>query len=116
MRPIATTLACGFLWGGLALNVSEGIAAGDLLRVSGAWVSPTVPGQTVTGADLDGQVAIDRGVYGVPEAFVVDRDGRIAYKFIGPVTSDVPEKKLRPLVASLRSGGAAAQARRRGAQ
>ncbi len=47
MRPIATTLACGFLCGWIALNVSEGIAAGDLLRVSGAWVSPTVPGQTV---------------------------------------------------------------------
>lgn len=47
MRPIATALACGFLCGWLALNVSEGIAAGELLRVSGAWVPPTVPGQTV---------------------------------------------------------------------
>lgn len=80
------------------------------------WLEALGDPYTRTGADLDGRVAIDWGVYGVPETFVVDRDGRIAYKHIGPVTSDVLEEKLRPLVVRLRSGGAAAQARRGGAQ
>lgn len=54
-----------------------------------------------TGADLDGRVAIDWGVYSVPETFVIDRQGRIAYKHIGPVTPEVLEAKLRPLIARL---------------
>jgi cytochrome c biogenesis protein CcmG/thiol:disulfide interchange protein DsbE len=65
-----------------------------------------------TGADLEGRVAIDWGVYGVPETFVIDRDGRIAYKQIGPVTPEILEQKLRPLIAGLRSGSAAAESRR----
>ncbi|MCC7080434.1 MAG: DsbE family thiol:disulfide interchange protein [Burkholderiales bacterium] len=80
------------------------------------WLDTLGDPYTRTGADLDGRVAIDGGVYGVPETFVVDRDGRIAYKHIGPVTPGVLEKKLRPLVASLRSGDSAAEARRGGAQ
>lgn len=70
------------------------------------WLDTLGDPYTRTGADLDGRVAIDWGVYGVPETFGVDRDGRIAYKHFGPVTPDVLEKKLRPLIAGLRSGGA----------
>lgn len=55
-----------------------------------------------TGADLDGRVAIDWGVYGVPETFVIDREGRIAYKRIGPVTPEFIDKTLLPLIARLR--------------
>jgi cytochrome c biogenesis protein CcmG/thiol:disulfide interchange protein DsbE len=55
-----------------------------------------------TGADLDGRVAIDWGVYGVPETFVVDREGRIAYKQIGPISEAVLERTILPLVAKLR--------------
>lgn len=36
MRPVAATVACGFLCGWLALNLTDGVAAGELLRVSGA--------------------------------------------------------------------------------
>jgi cytochrome c biogenesis protein CcmG/thiol:disulfide interchange protein DsbE len=78
------------------------------------WLDTLGDPYTRTGADLDGRVAIDWGVYGVPETFVVDRDGRIAYKHIGPVTPDVLEKKLRPLIASLRTGGVAAESRHEG--
>jgi cytochrome c biogenesis protein CcmG/thiol:disulfide interchange protein DsbE len=49
-----------------------------------------------TGADESGRAAIDWGVYGVPETFVVDRDGRIAYKFVGPITADSLEHVLKP--------------------
>ena len=55
-----------------------------------------------TGADVDGRVAIDWGVYGVPETFVIDRDGRIAYKHIGPLTPGVVRQVLRPLIGKLR--------------
>lgn len=68
------------------------------------WLDTLGDPYTRTGADLSGRVAIDWGVYGVPETFVVDRDGRIAYKHIGPVTTEVLEKKLRPLIATLRAG------------
>ena len=55
-----------------------------------------------TGADIDGRVAINWGVYGVPETFVIDREGRIAYKLIGPVTAEFIDKTLLPLIARLR--------------
>jgi cytochrome c biogenesis protein CcmG/thiol:disulfide interchange protein DsbE len=48
------------------------------------------------GADLNGRAAIEWGVYGVPETFVVGRDGRIAYKLIGPIEPVNLEKVLKP--------------------
>ena len=54
-----------------------------------------------TGADRDGRVAIDWGVYGVPETFVVDANGTIAYKRIGPITPDVWNNTMLPLIRSL---------------
>lgn len=72
------------------------------------WLDTLGDPYTRTGADLDGRVAIDWGVYGVPETFVIDRDGSIAYKHIGAITPDVLEKKLRPLIAKLRVEGAPA--------
>ena len=49
-----------------------------------------------TGADLNGRASIEWGVYGVPETFVVGRDGRIAYKLIGPIEPNNLEKILKP--------------------
>jgi cytochrome c biogenesis protein CcmG/thiol:disulfide interchange protein DsbE len=57
---------------------------------------------TRSGADRDGRVAIDWGVYGVPETFVVGADGIIAHKQIGPLTEDVLAGTILPLVARLR--------------
>ena len=48
------------------------------------------------GADEKGRAAIDWGVYGVPETFVVGPDGRIAYKFIGPLSEDSYRTVLKP--------------------
>src|SRR5215470_9015759 len=48
------------------------------------------------GADLNGRASIEWGVYGVPETFVVGRDGRIAYKLIGPIEPNNLEKTLKP--------------------
>ncbi|WP_373087730.1 DsbE family thiol:disulfide interchange protein [Sneathiella sp.] len=55
-----------------------------------------------TGMDLKGRVGIDFGVYGVPETFVIDGDGKILDKIIGPITEDILENRLRPLL--LRAG------------
>ncbi|MBN8964298.1 MAG: DsbE family thiol:disulfide interchange protein [Rhizobiales bacterium] len=48
------------------------------------------------GADTNGRAAIDWGVYGVPETFVIGRDGRIAYKLIGPITAENIQTTLKP--------------------
>jgi cytochrome c biogenesis protein CcmG, thiol:disulfide interchange protein DsbE len=50
----------------------------------------------VNGVDGNGRAAIEWGVYGVPETFVVGRDGRIAYKLIGPITPENLDKALKP--------------------
>jgi cytochrome c biogenesis protein CcmG/thiol:disulfide interchange protein DsbE len=53
------------------------------------------------GVDRDGRTAIDFGVYGVPETYVVDRSGRIRYRHVGPITPDDYERKLLPLLKQL---------------
>jgi len=50
------------------------------------------------GTDANGRAAIEWGVYGVPETFVIGRDSRIAYKLIGPITPDNLERALRPAI------------------
>jgi cytochrome c biogenesis protein CcmG, thiol:disulfide interchange protein DsbE len=55
--------------------------------------------------DANGRIGIDYGVYGVPETYVIDRKGIIRYKHIGPLTADVVQKKVEPLVKELNSGG-----------
>ena len=55
--------------------------------------------------DASGRIGIDYGVYGVPETYVIDRQGVIRYKHVGPVTPEVAEKKIAPLVKELNAGG-----------
>lgn len=52
-------------------------------------------------SDSDGRLGIDLGVYGVPETFVIDKQGVIRYKQIGPITPEVWEQKLAPLIKEL---------------
>ncbi len=51
--------------------------------------------------DADGRVGIDWGVYGVPETFVIDKQGIIRHKHIGPITPEVVERELLPLIKGL---------------
>jgi cytochrome c biogenesis protein CcmG/thiol:disulfide interchange protein DsbE len=51
--------------------------------------------------DLDGRVGIDYGVYGVPESYLIDKTGAIRFKQIGPISIDVVEKTILPMVARL---------------
>lgn len=62
-----------------------------------------LPYQAV-GVDPNGRAAIEWGVYGVPETFVVSKDGTIVHKFVGPLTPEVVTGTLLPMMARL-SGG-----------
>src|SRR6266567_1297752 len=66
------------------------------------WLDTLGDPYTRTGADIDGRVAIDWGVYGVPETFVIAKDGRIAHKHIGPITPQALEQTILPLIRRLR--------------
>lgn len=70
-----------------------------------AWLDRWGDPYTRTGADIDGRVGIDWGVYGVPETFVIDPQGRIAYKHIGPMTEDFVRSKLVPMIDEIRRRG-----------
>src|SRR5947209_8173239 len=58
-----------------------------------------------SGADENGRAAIEWGVYGVPETFVVGRDGRIFYKLVGPITDENFERVLLPELHKALAGG-----------
>ena len=66
------------------------------------WLNTMGDPYTRTGADIYGRVAIDWGVYGVPETFVISKDGHIAHKHIGAVTPKVLDETLLPLIRRLR--------------
>ena len=53
------------------------------------------------GADAKGRVAIDWGVYGLPETFIVDGKGRIRYKHVGPMTPQSFEDNILPAIEGL---------------
>ena len=55
------------------------------------------------GADPDGAVSLQYGVYGLPETFVIDRSGTIRAKYIGAISQEDLDKKVRPLIAKIRS-------------
>ena len=56
------------------------------------------------GVDGNGRVAIDWGVYGMPETFVVDGSGHIVYKHVGPLTPESLAKKMVPIVQAAQKG------------
>ncbi len=79
----------------IGLNYKDEPAAG--LR----WLAQNGDPYDLSVVDRDGRVGIDYGVYGVPETFLIDKQGTIRYKQIGPVTVEALEKKIMPLVREL---------------
>ncbi len=80
----------------------HGINYKDRPRDAERWLNSMGDPYTRTGADLNGRVAIDWGVYGVPETFVVDAEGRIAFKHVGAVTPEVYRDRIAPVIERLR--------------
>lgn len=68
------------------------------------WLSQHGDPYRLSVLDLDGRVGIDYGVYGVPETYVIDQTGSIRLKHTGPITPEVLEKKILPLIAKLKQG------------
>ncbi|HSB23222.1 MAG TPA: DsbE family thiol:disulfide interchange protein [Burkholderiaceae bacterium] len=66
-----------------------------------AWLKEFGNPYDLSLSDLDGRVGIDFGVYGVPETFVIDKRGVIRFKQIGPLTPEVLNTKVVPLLKEL---------------
>jgi cytochrome c biogenesis protein CcmG, thiol:disulfide interchange protein DsbE len=68
-----------------------------------AWLRNGGDPYTVIASDTEGRIGIDYGVYGVPETYVIDKQGVIRYKQIGAVTHESLQEKILPLVAELQA-------------
>ncbi|MBH69123.1 MAG: DsbE family thiol:disulfide interchange protein [Rhodospirillaceae bacterium] len=79
-----------------------GINYKDMPSAAINWLNELGNPFTRIGMDPEGQVAIDWGVYGVPETYVVDRDGRIRHRHVGPLTERVLKQQINPLILTLR--------------
>lgn len=67
-----------------------------------AWLKKEGNPYTLIGDDADGRVSIDFGVTGAPETFIIDKEGRVRYKYIGPITPEVWNEIIFPLIEELR--------------
>jgi cytochrome c biogenesis protein CcmG/thiol:disulfide interchange protein DsbE len=81
--------------------VINGIDYKDPAEQAARWLEDLGNPFARIGADRDGRVAIDFGVYGVPETFVIDKAGRIRFRHPGPLTPDLVNTEIRPLLAEL---------------
>jgi cytochrome c biogenesis protein CcmG/thiol:disulfide interchange protein DsbE len=66
-----------------------------------SWLGELGDPYVLSVSDADGRVGIDYGVYGAPETYLIDRDGIIRFKQIGPVTPDIWQEKILPLANQL---------------
>ena len=88
--PLFTALAADKRLQMVGINYKD--TADNARRFLGRYGNPF----SVVGVDGNGRAAIEWGVYGVPETFIVGRDGTIVYKMVGPVTSDNIGIVLKP--------------------
>lgn len=70
-----------------------------------AWLDELGDPYVLSASDSDGRIAIDYGVYGAPETYLIDQNGTIRFKQIGPVTPEVWSNKILPLVQELNRQG-----------
>ena len=68
-----------------------------------AWLRNGGDPYTLVATDKEGRVGIDYGVYGVPETYLIDKQGVIRYKQIGAVTHQSLQEKILPLIAELQA-------------
>ncbi len=67
-----------------------------------AWLKSNGDPYSTSAFDEAGRAGMDYGVYGVPETFIIDRDGVIRYKHIGPIDARTLAEEIRPLLERLR--------------
>lgn len=73
----------------------------DQPEVAKQWLARHGNPYLLSAVDLEGNVGIEYGVYGVPETFVIDKEGVVRYKVIGPITRDELTEKLIPKINEL---------------
>ncbi len=94
-HPLITRLA------GMGVATVHGLNYKDKAADALKWLADLGDPYDRIGADGDGRVGIDWGVYGVPETFVVDAQGRIRHKHVGPLTRKSLEGELLPIIRGL---------------
>ena len=75
-----------------------GLAYKDKPGDTDAWLSRFGNPYQLVALDLDGRIGIDFGVYGVPETYVIDADGVIRYRQVGPIEGDFFAQHVAPLL------------------
>jgi cytochrome c biogenesis protein CcmG/thiol:disulfide interchange protein DsbE len=98
-HPVVTRIAQSGLAPVVGLNYKD--ARDDALP----WLKRNGNPYQLIVFDANGRIGIDYGVYGVPETYVIDRKGVIRYKHIGPLSADIVQQKLAPLIKELSAGG-----------
>jgi cytochrome c biogenesis protein CcmG/thiol:disulfide interchange protein DsbE len=98
-HPVVSELARSGIVPVVGLNYKD--AREDALP----WLKRNGDPFKVIAFDAAGRIAIDYGVYGVPETYVIDRKGIIRYKRVGPLTPEIIENKVRPLIEELAKRG-----------
>jgi cytochrome c biogenesis protein CcmG, thiol:disulfide interchange protein DsbE len=73
----------------------------DERRAGADWLERFGNPYTDSLFDPDGRIGLDYGVYGVPETFIIDRQGVVRYKHIGPLTPEVLRDRVEPLLKQL---------------
>ena len=68
------------------------------------WLDELGDPYKMSGFDGEGRAGIELGVYGVPETFIIDADGNIVYKQIGPIDQNIWEKTLLPKIRQVTAG------------
>ena len=97
--PLLTAMARDTRFQVVGINYKD--APDNARRFLGRYGNPFA----IVGADGNGRAGIEWGVYGVPESFIVGRDGKIAYKLVGPVTPENIETVLKPEIEKALKAG-----------
>jgi cytochrome c biogenesis protein CcmG, thiol:disulfide interchange protein DsbE len=87
--------------GAQVIGINYKDASDNARRFLGRYGNPF----DIVGVDVNGRASIDWGVYGVPETFVIGRDGNIAYKLVGPITPDNVNTVLKPQILKALAAG-----------
>ena len=79
-----------------------GINYKDKQKAAKKWLLDLGDPYERIGRDVDGRTAIDWGVYGVPETYLIDKHGRIQYRHVGPLSESIFKEKISPVIKVLR--------------